>query len=98
MYKCLAMQHLPVGPHQVVGFTSPDCSPDYLRAGGAKVVDKVHIIDILIDKADKILIGGKMAFTFLAAKGVPVGATYVEEKHRVEVVPFAKCRLTQCIS
>ena len=53
--------------------------------GGAKVVDKIGIIDVLIDKADKLLIGGKMAFTFLKAKGVPVGDTEVEEEHRVEV-------------
>ncbi len=50
------------------------------------MVDKLHIISILIDKADKLIIGGKMAFTFLAAKGVPVGDTEIEESHRVEVI------------
>lgn len=49
------------------------------------MVDKLHIISILIDKADKLIIGGKMAFTFLKAKGVPVGDTEIEEAHRVEV-------------
>ena len=53
------------------------------------MVDKLHIISILIDKADKLIIGGKMAFTFLAAKGVPVGDTEIEESHRVEVIPLA---------
>ncbi|BDA47377.1 Phosphoglycerate kinase [Coccomyxa sp. Obi] len=58
--------------------------PFVVVLGGAKVVDKLHIISILIDKADKLIIGGKMAFTFLAAKGVPVGDTEIEESHRVE--------------
>lgn len=56
------------------------------------MVDKLHIISILIDKADKLIIGGKMAFTFLKAKGVPVGDTEIEEAHRVEVTSLTfKC-------
>ncbi|EIE23485.1 phosphoglycerate kinase [Coccomyxa subellipsoidea C-169] len=58
--------------------------PFVVVLGGAKVVDKLHIISILIDKADKLIIGGKMAFTFLKAKGVSVGDTEIEEAHRVE--------------
>jgi hypothetical protein len=46
--------------------------------GGAKVADKLGVINTLIDKADMVLIGGKMAFTFLAAQGVQFHETQVE--------------------
>ena len=41
--------------------------------GGAKVSDKIGVIDHLLDKADKIIIGGGMAYTFYAAKGIKTG-------------------------
>lgn len=47
--------------------------------GGAKVSDKIGVIDHLLDKADKIIIGGGMAYTFLAAKGMKVGKSLVEK-------------------
>ena len=47
--------------------------------GGAKVSDKINVIDNLIDKADKILIGGGMANTFLKAQGHSIGTSLVEE-------------------
>lgn len=47
--------------------------------GGVKVKDKIEIIDRLIDKADRILIGGNMANTFLANLGCNMQATHVEE-------------------
>lgn len=47
--------------------------------GGAKVSDKILLIEALLDKADKILIGGGMAYTFIKAQGGHVGASLVEE-------------------
>jgi len=48
--------------------------------GGAKVSDKILIIDKLMDKVDALLIGGGMAYTFLKAKGIDVGDSIVEEE------------------
>ncbi|HMY09401.1 MAG TPA: phosphoglycerate kinase, partial [Marmoricola sp.] len=46
--------------------------------GGSKVSDKLAVIDNLIDKADRLLIGGGMVFTFLAAQGYSVGTSLLE--------------------
>ena len=47
--------------------------------GGAKVSDKIGVINNLIDKADTIIIGGGMAYTFLKARGYSVGSSLLEE-------------------
>ena len=47
--------------------------------GGAKVSDKIGVIEALCEKADKILIGGAMMFTFLKALGKNIGASKCEE-------------------
>jgi phosphoglycerate kinase len=48
--------------------------------GGAKVSDKVKFIKALLAKVDHLLIGGKMTYTFLKAKGVPVGNMQIDDK------------------
>ena len=47
--------------------------------GGAKVGDKIPLIENLIDKVDRIIIGGGMAYTFLKAKGCEIGTSLLEE-------------------
>ena len=46
--------------------------------GGAKVSDKIGVIENLLDKADKVIIGGGMMFTFLKAQGKNVGSSLLE--------------------
>jgi 3-phosphoglycerate kinase len=53
--------------------------PYVVILGGAKVSDKIGVIDNLIKKADKILIGGAMMFTFLKAQGYRIGGSKCED-------------------
>lgn len=48
--------------------------------GGAKVKDKIQVIGNLLDKADEILIGGGMAYTFLKAQGVSIGNSILDDE------------------
>ncbi|MFF2806871.1 phosphoglycerate kinase [Streptomyces sp. NPDC058000] len=53
--------------------------PYVVVLGGAKVSDKLAVIDNLLKKADRILVGGGMAYTFLAAKGHEVGISLLQK-------------------
>ncbi len=59
--------------------------------GGAKVSDKIMVIENMLPKVDKILIGGGMTFTFLKAKGLNIGKSLLE----ADRVDFAKELLTR---
>lgn len=59
--------------------TSSTERPYAVVLGGSKVSDKLAVIENLATKADSILIGGGMCFTFLASQGVPVGTSLLEE-------------------
>ena len=48
--------------------------------GGAKVADKLKVIDNLLNKCDTLIIGGGMAYTFLKAKGYEIGTSLVDEE------------------
>jgi phosphoglycerate kinase len=47
--------------------------------GGAKVSDKLEVIENLLGRVDRLLIGGAMAYTFFKARGVPIGRSLVED-------------------
>lgn len=55
--------------------------PFIVILGGAKVSDKIGVIENLVTKADKILIGGGMAFTFLKSEGYEVGNSLVDQEN-----------------
>ena len=52
--------------------------------GGAKVSDKIGVINHLLGKADKVIVGGGMTYTFYAAKGIKIGNSLVE-KDKIEL-------------
>ncbi|MEU5217789.1 phosphoglycerate kinase [Streptomyces sp. NPDC020807] len=56
--------------------------------GGAKVSDKLAVIDELLGKADRLLIGGGMAYTFLKAKGYEVGISLLQEDQIPTVLEY----------
>ena len=58
--------------------SNPD-RPSIAILGGAKVSDKIEVIQNLMKVVDKLLIGGAMAYTFFKAKGEPTGKSLVEE-------------------
>ncbi|MEX0797449.1 MAG: phosphoglycerate kinase [Acidimicrobiia bacterium] len=60
-------------------FTDDPQSPYTIVLGGAKVSDKLGLIENLLPKVDQMLIGGGMCFTFLKARGESVGASVVQE-------------------
>ena len=48
--------------------------------GGAKVSSKISVLESLLEKVDKLIVGGGMAYTFLKAKGLSVGTSLIEEE------------------
>ena len=65
--------------------------PFVVILGGSKVSDKIGVIENLVKKADKIMIGGGMAYTFLKAKGVNIGKSILDE----ESIDFCKRILSE---
>lgn len=70
----------------IVGAMKNPRRPLVAVMGGAKVSDKIQVVDELVDKADQILIGGAMANTFLSARGHNVGAS----KHEADQIDTVK--------
>ena len=66
-------------------FANPE-RPFIIILGGAKIKDKIGIIDKLLPKADLILIGGGMSYTFLKAKGYEIGTSLLDK----ESLPYVK--------
>jgi phosphoglycerate kinase len=64
--------------------------PYVVVLGGSKVSDKVGVIDNLLGKADRILIGGGMAYTFLAAQGHEVGISLLQKDQIPTVLEYLK--------
>ena len=65
--------------------------PYVAMLGGAKVSDKIAVLEALLARVDGLIIGGAMANTFLAAKGVPMGKSLVEE----DKLPLARTILAR---
>jgi len=72
--------------------TSPE-APYTVVLGGSKVSDKLGVIDSLLPRVNKILIGGGMAYTFLAARGHAIGKSLVE----VDQIDTAKRYMAQAV-
>lgn len=66
--------------------------------GGAKVADKIAVLESLVDKADAILIGGGMSFTFLKARGKEIGRSLLDDIEQAKKIEqAAKERDTQIL-
>ena len=67
--------------------------------GGAKVSDKIKVIDRLLEKADTILIGGAMAYTFKLAQGHQTGKSLIEpDRTALALAAVAKAKERRAVS
>jgi phosphoglycerate kinase len=63
------------------GLLEDPVRPFVAVVGGAKVADKLEVLKVLATKVDTLVVGGGMAYTFLAARGQPVGCSLLDESH-----------------
>ena len=63
------------------GMLEDPARPFVAVVGGAKVADKLEVLKVLATKVDTLVVGGGMAFTFLAAQGRQVGSSLLDESH-----------------
>ncbi|CAN0333444.1 unnamed protein product, partial [Pylaiella littoralis] len=61
------------------GAVSDPKRPFAAVVGGSKVSSKIGVIDSMLNKVDRLVIGGGMVFTFLKARGLDVGSSLVED-------------------
>ncbi|MEU6260604.1 phosphoglycerate kinase [Streptomyces sp. NPDC047043] len=84
-----AAGYLIAGEVAVLKKLTEDVQRPYVVAlGGAKVSDKLAVIDELLGKADRLLIGGGMAYTFLKAKGYEIGSSLLQEDQIPAVLEY----------
>jgi len=70
--------------------TRDPAKPYTVVLGGSKVSDKLGVIDALLPKVDRLLIGGGMLFTFLAAQGHPIGKSLLDAEQLHTVAGYIK--------
>lgn len=75
----------------ILGIREDPAHPFVAITGGSKVSDKLGVITALLDRADSIIVGGGMCFTFFAAMGHPIGNSLCEE----EMIPTCRELLQQ---
>ena len=63
------------------GLLEAPARPFVAVVGGAKVADKIEVLRVLATKVDTLVVGGGMAFTFMAARGQHIGASLLDEGH-----------------
>lgn len=68
------------------GIIKSPARPFVAIIGGAKISSKLAVLESLLSKVDRLIIGGGMAYTFLKAKGLPIGTSLIEE----DMIPMAR--------
>lgn len=63
------------------GILEDPAHPFVAVVGGAKVADKIEVLKVLARKVDTLVVGGGMAYTFMAARGQQVGSSLLDESH-----------------